>query len=243
MEDIKTSPALEADKVEDPESERRLPVLVEDYDKKLIQAKAFFEAFRAEAERLKKEVFALKVSDDKTQAEIAELKAIAQSVVKKIEDRLDGLFEKPKALMKAIKNTVGTITKPLEDAKAEADRKFSIRAAYVKQERLRQEKEAQEAIAREQAKMDKKADKVGIPRVQLPLPAMGPIKTIVRTDSGSTFEVARWKGTVTNEDDVERIYCSSDSKKIKKAVDGGVRNPNMKGVNIEEITTPQTRTK
>ena len=230
------------------EPDETLPV-ARDYGEKLAMAKKGLAMFQTEALELKKAVFALKVTDAAGQEKIAEYKATSEKVMKKIKARAVELLKKPQIVLdyedyaEAIKNFVKTLNAPLTEAKAEAARKFSIFVLQDRQRREAADKSAAQAMAKLQEAENKRAEKKGLTPIVYPTVETPPTKTVVRTDSGTTFTKTEWKGTVTDPDDVDRKYCSPDPKKIQEAIDGGMRNPDMAGVDIKEIVTPITRTK
>lgn len=214
-----------------------------DYDTRLTVIKKNLEKFRVEVAALERTVFAMTVKSTKDQATIAEYGATSQKITKAIKGSVDEDIEKPKAYIQAVKNFADDFLSALKRIKAETDRKWGIWAQYEKQQREIADRKAKEAIAKLQAAENKSAEKKGVEPVQYVAPQSAPAKVITRTDSGSTFEVERAEITIDNEDEVERIYCSPDMKKLKAAADGGARDNEIKGVTIKMVMKPQTRTR
>ena len=215
--------------------------MVDFYQDRLVVAKQTLSQFQNEAEALKKTVFEIVIKDQAGSARAAELKATAQKIVKRIDTKMKEIIDEPADYIQAVRNFAANLTAPLKEARAEADRKMEIWARYVRQEREKQEKAAREAAAKLQERMNKDAKKAGIEPVELPEPKLPPTKTVIKTDSGTTYEKRKWVGKVIDPDLVERKWCSPDLKKIQEAVDEGVRE--MAGVDIYEEVKMVTRTK
>lgn len=232
-----------------PDHWEMMPATQETYEDKLVQAKRTLGQFKVEAEALKGAVFSILIKDTSGQSQVAELKATAQSVIKKIDARVKELTKEPEIIKQwnayclAVKNFAANIEVPLKEAKGEADRKYAIFSEYERQERRKQEQAAIEATRKLQAQIDKQAEKKGIEPVVLPLPTAGPAKVITRTDSGTTYTKTTWEFTVFAPTLVDRKYCSPDLKKLREAVDGGARENEIDGVTIFEKSTPITRTR
>lgn len=233
LNDAKT-PALEGERVE------HLPVSYED---RLVTAKQTLAQFQAEAEALRGAVFSLTIKDQAVSAVAAEHKATAQKIVKRIDAKVKEITEEATDFVQAVRNFGANLKAPLSEAKAEADRKITIWAQYVRIEREKQERAAREALAKQQASINKSAERKGIDPVILPEPKLPPEKMSIKSDSGTTFEVRKWVFEVTSPDEVERALCSPDLKKIQERVYGGARDREIKGVHIFEKTTMVTRTK
>lgn len=230
------APALEPDEMD------TLPAVF-DYETRLIAVKANLDRFRAEIQALEKTVFSMSVKSTKDQATIAEYGATSQKLTKAIKAAVDKDIEEPKGYIQSVKNFADEFISALKRIKAETDRKWDIWAQYEKQQRAIADKKAAEAIAKLQAAENKAAEKKGVEPVKYVTPQSASAKIITRTDSGSTFEVEKPEITIDNEDEVERIYCSPDIKKLKAAVDGGARGNEIKGCTIKMVSKPQTRTR
>lgn len=235
LEALGEKPALVADET--------LPATVEDYGDALVRAKRDLALFQVEAEALKGAVFALTIKDQASSAVASEHKATAQKIIKRIDAKVKEMTQDATDYVQGVRNFAANLKAPLSEAKVEADNKITRWAQYVRIEREKQARAAQEAIAKEQAKLNKAAAKSGIEPVVLTEPVQPPQKTVIRTDTGTTFEVRKWKGTIVDPEKVDRRYCSPDPKKIQEAVDGGARNPDMAGVDVFEDVTMVTRTR
>ena len=230
-----------------PEHWEMLPATQETYEDRLVEAKRGLMQFETETAALRKAVFDLEIKDQETAAKASELKAVAQKISKRIDGRVKERVSTDEIqavlnYIQAVKNFGANLKPPLLEAKMEADRKLSIRAEYERQERAKQAKEAQEAKDKLQAQLNKSAEKKGIVAVDLPDPIFPPARTVFRTDTGTTFEMRKWKHRVTDPDKVDRRYCSPDDVKIREAVAGGMRNPDMAGVDVFEHIQMVTRT-
>ena len=220
-----------------------MPAVLESYEDRLESAKILLGSFRFEADALRNAVFALTIKNQAGSAVASEHKATAQKIIKKIDAKVKEMTEEATDYVQAVRNFAANLKSPLQEAKGEADRKLAIWAEYERQERNKQAKAAQEAAAKLQAQINKAAEKKGIEPVVLPEPKLPPARTVIRTDTGTTFEVRKWKGTILDPDEVDRRFCSPDPKLIQEAIDGGMRNPDMAGVDIFEEVKMQTRTR
>ena len=226
-----------------PEHWEMLPATQDTYEDRLLAAKRTLTQFQSEADALKGAVFSLTIKDQAGSGKAAEFKATAQKIIKKIDAKVKEMTEEATDYVQAVRNFAANLKSPLQEAKGEADRKLAIWAEYERQERNKQAKAAQEAAAKLQAQINKAAEKKGIEPVVLPEPKLPPARTVIRTDTGTTFEVRKWKGTILDPDEVDRRFCSPDPKLIQEAIDGGMRNPDMAGVDIFEEVKMQTRTR
>lgn len=230
------APALE------PEEMETLPAVF-DYETRLTVIKKNLEYFRTEADALRASVFTLTIKDQAGSAIASEHKATAQKIVKRIDAKIKEMTQDATDYVQAVRNFAANLKAPLTEAKMEADRKIGIWAQYVRIEKEKQERAAREALAKEQAKINKTAEKKGIEPVILPEPQLPPQRTVIRSDSGTTFEVRKWKGVITDPEKVDRRYCCPDPKLIQEAIDGGSRNPDLAGVDIFEEVKMVTRTR
>ena len=220
-----------------------LPAMVESFSDSLAWAKNILIKFEAEANALRNAVLSLTIKDHLGSAKMGEFKATAQKITKKIDARIKEMTQEATDYVQAVRNFGANLKAPLVEVKAEADRKISVWAQYVRVEREKQEKAAQEAMAKEQAKLNKTAARAGIEPVVLAEIKLPPTRTVIRTDTGTTFEVRKWKGQIVDYNMVDRRFCSPDPRKIQEAIDGGTRNPDMAGVDIFEDVRMVTRTK
>lgn len=219
----------------------RLPAVM-DYAEKLAIAKRGLALFQAEADALRSAVFALTIKDQAGSAVASEHKAVAQKITKRIDAKVKEITQEATDYVAAVRNFAANLKAPLSEAKTEADHKISVWAQYVRIEREKQERAAREALAKEQAKIDKSAERKGIEPVILPEPKLPPQRTKITTDSGTTFETRKWKFEIIDPDKVDRKYCSPDPVKIREAVAGGARNPDLAGIDVFEHTQMVTRT-
>ena len=118
-------------------------------------------------------------------------------------------------------------------AREEAQRKAEEEA------RARQATQAEIEAAKAKAAEESKQHEIEAPTVLSPV--MPKAETVARAETGATSHVRKqWKGEVITPDEVPREYCSPDSRKIRDAVNAGIRS--IPGVRIFEDIQSVIRT-
>jgi flagellar biosynthesis GTPase FlhF len=122
----------------------------------------------------------------------------------------------------------------------EANRKAREEAARIAEEEARKRKasEAEIEAARKAAAEEAKKHEIEAPTVMAPI--IPEQQKIVRTESGSSYQVSRWVCAVVNPDAVPRQYCEPAKRLLDDAVKMGVRE--IAGCKIEEIMETRFRT-
>lgn len=231
-------PLQEADAIVRP----KVVAYQEELDRKRLEAE---ERLRVEEQRMQEEADAEKRLEEEAaraereeaarQAAIAE--AEAQAAARARETAASSALEQEMSGLSSIQ-LASVIEQAIDRARvrvAEAvmGRRREHRAAEGRAVAAR---EAFEDAARaEQETRDRPADQA--PRMEVAEPA--PMRGL----TGAASTTTRWKGTVEDVSRLPRKYMVPDQKAIDAAVKAGARNPDIPGVNIEQIKGLQVRAK
>ena len=124
-----------------------------------------------------------------------------------------------KGIKKAIENRLKVTRVALKE-------KLKQYLLWEEMQRREQQKKIDEANKQLQAELDKHAAATGVTAPQVtsaPLPKKS--SSVVRTESGASSHVRKnWTFRIVNEEQVPREYCSPDPKKIRAAVNSGLRD-------------------
>jgi hypothetical protein len=146
------------------------------------------------------------------------------------------------------------IQRRIAQKKADEERKIAIEKAKKEREaEINRLKEEREAAIKLQKELDAKAEKEGVEKVKVEIPEIiipeleipEIVATIEASDTrieiagGSAKIKSEWECKIVNPDDVERIYCSPDQKKLDAAVKTGIKE--IKGCIIKEVFKPKVR--
>jgi len=167
--------------------------------------------------------------------------------IKKLEDLIS-----PK--INAYQKQQAELQRRIAQKKADEERKIAIEKAKKEHEaEIKRQQEEKEAALQLQRELDAKAEKEGVAKVTVDIPEINvpeinvpEITPVIETyipktkiAGGSAKIISEWKCEIINPDDVERIYCSPDQKKLDAAVRAGIRD--IKGCEITEIFKPKIR--
>ena len=168
-------------------------------------------------------------------------------LLKQIEAKRNEIWRPFLDLRKKLDAFVGGFTDRLERIVGSMKAKERRFMDLQEMARREAEKKAKEELAKIQEQINKDAAAKKIEPIILEKPIILPAPTTARTESGVTsYEVKTWKGAVKEgeEDKVARSLCSPDLKKIRDAVQGGLRHgmPGSEGLNIVEEISQRYRT-
>jgi len=204
-------------------------------------ARAKFDSYPAEVNRIFADAEALVVDSDETNTFAVALGGEAKKMVKAVELRRKTVTERAEDYVKTIKGLEKSLTGPLE--RAEQILKGKIKAYKDRQELARREaeKKAREAQAELQKKLDQEAKEKGVEPVQVAAPVIPKAEKVVRADTGTAAYTSKhWVCIVERPDDVPRQYCQPVQRLLNDAVKMGIRE--IPGCKIDEQEDVRFRT-
>ena len=193
----------------------------------LTQAQAKILAFQDDIRQLVDTCLKLKV-ENRDQAEEAASRLLeAKELHKNVETRRKEINTAPQTFIKAVNQTAKIATDPLEQAISHLTNQLNRFASLQEIERQKSVRQAQEEARKLQEQAG--ADVAVLPSAPLPT---GP----VRTATGTISQREIWRFQVVDLAHVPRDYLMVDEKRVRAAIDGGIRK--IPGINIyaEKIT-------
>ncbi len=190
----------------------------------------------ADVTKLQREVDVLQVTNDAEQANADALRGRILAVIGRTEAH-DAAYAKPwNRLWRLVKSGFTPSANLLDDMKKKVS---NLMAGYqdVKEDRANAAAaEQQKAINLVHTRQVKAADKKGVAAPPPPIQ----VQSSVPKQVGGTSFVKVWSFSLTDEGkSVPREYLMVDMQKIRTAVTGGARNPDIAGVDIREKTQPR----
>lgn len=192
------------------------------------------------------------VTDEESEKKAVEASADIKRFLKDFDERRKKIIEIPDAFVREINKFCKMVRDTVEPLGKAIERKRTDYAWQKELDRRRKEKEAQEAAAKLQEKINAEAKKEGIEAPEIPVIPVEKPKTVVRTESGATSHIRTdWKVTeILDYTKVPMEYKTFDihdekekamfMAKVNRFVKAGIRN--IDGLKIEEVPTNVTRT-
>ena len=205
----------------------------------LALVKPGFLTFETEISKWEETALALKVDSDTTRKMAVEVGGEAARLLRKVTGKRDDIWRPHLDFRKKLDAFVSSFSDRLEKVVASMKGKERVYLSALEMQRREAEKLANEELNKLQAKLNQEAAAKKIEPVILERPVIPAPQTKTRTETGVTsYEAKTWKGVVKEgeDDKVARNLCSPDSKKIKEAVGGGLREgmPGSEGLHIYE---------
>lgn len=192
------------------------------------------------------------VTNEETEKQAVEASADIKRFLKEFDERRKRIIDIPDSFVREINKFAKMVRDTVEPLGKTIERKRTDYAWQKELDRRKKEKEAQEAAARLQEKINAEAKKEGIEAPEIPVIPVEKPKTVVRTESGaSSYIRTDWK--VVDILDYSKVpaeyktFDLNDEKekamfmaKVNRFVKAGIRN--IDGLEIGEVPTNVTRT-
>lgn len=204
-------------------------------------AKQKLAPFKAQIEKMRKQVQAHNITDEKSQAEAITMAGQASALSKKVTAMVDAMLRQHNDFRNAVNKMKKFFTEPLDGIPREVKRKngdYLTKLRIAEQKRQAEEERKKKALQKE---LDKEAEDAGVNKVVLPdTPVVNKVEKIARTESGSSMSVKfEWKGIIVDPDKIDRIFCLPDQKLVDEAVKAGLREAD--GLEIKEVPVQRLR--
>lgn len=206
----------------------------------IAEAKQSLTVFRGKVDELVSEINKRSVDSEEECGGITSLAAVGSKLSKEIEKKRKELIAEPKDYIDSVNRFCKQFTSSLDEAILGAKRKIASYQTRVELERRKAEEAARKAAEELQKKLNAEAKEAGVQPVTVGIPVMPEKKATTRTEEGTSYTVKSWQFEVTDENQVPREYLSPDPKKIKRAMEAGLRE--IPGVRIFEQTDVRFRT-
>lgn len=189
------------------------------------------EALVEQAESIQEKAINFQVTNDSQMVSATNLLSVIAKHKKELEEQRKFLVKPLNDHVKSINNRFKTYSLPLD----RADKTLRDKVLSYRQEQERKRREEEERLRKlaekEQARLEKKAEKKGEPTPPpIIVPTIeGPAKT-VQADYGTASIKQVWVHEIVDEQQIPREYLMVDEKKIAAVVKAGIRN--IPGVRI-----------
>jgi hypothetical protein len=206
----------------------------------IAEAKQSLTVFRGKVDELVSEINKKTVDSEEECGGITSLAAVGSKLSKEIEKKRKELIAEPKDFIDSVNRFCKQFTSSLDDAILGAKRKIASYQTRVELERRKAEEAARKAAEDLQKKLNAEAKEAGVQPVTVGIPVMPEKKQTVRTEQGTSYIVTSWEVEITDEVQVPREYLSADMRKLKRAVESGLRE--IPGCRIFEEKNVRFRT-
>jgi len=206
----------------------------------IAEAKQSLTVFRGKVDELVSEINKRFVDSEEECGGITSLAAVGSKLSKEIEKKRKELIAEPKDFIDSVNRFCKQFTSSLDDAILGAKRKIASYQTRVELERRKAEEAARKAAEDLQKKLNAEAKEAGVQPVTVGIPVMPEKKQTVRTEQGTSYIVTSWEVEITDEVQVPREYLSADMRKLKRAVESGLRE--IPGCRIFEEKNVRFRT-
>lgn len=216
------------------------PLIVDpdSYDLEIV--KKIVQSYDDEFKKLRDQVDALQVTDEKTAETATEMYAQLKGLHTDIEEKRKADTKKRRSWVRSYDSIVKPVRDKIEFLQHTIKQdKLNPYHYQVEQKRRAEEKRQKDAQAAIQKKMDDEAKKHKVEPVVMPKMTVPKKTAPIRTAVGTASTRMVWKFEIDDAGLLERKYLMPDHKAIKQAIDGGIRK--IKGVRIYEEATTQIR--
>jgi hypothetical protein len=196
-------------------------------------AQKSFDLFRTQIKEKQERAERLKVIDETTEIEATMHGTDVAALINAIEKRRKEIVAKPRSYIKAIDSLCNNLKDPLNEIKADMERKIKLYKAKEEAERREREKAAREEAKKLQEDLNREAEKKGIEPPKVPDITIPKQDNVTRLDSGrSSFQRKFWTYEMVDKSLLPREYLKVNEAAIRDAIKMGVRD--IPGVRIFE---------
>lgn len=183
------------------------------------------------------EVHNINVTDDMSEKKAIDIGVKSKNFIKKIEDKRKEIIKEPDTFVREVNSFCKGFKDQLDEIISTLKGKISQHQYKKELERRKKEEEMRKAQEELKKKIEEEASKynIEVPVMNLPEPVIKKT-TITRTESGSSAHLKNiWDFELVDLSKVPINYLCLDEKKIKAAINSGIRN--IAGLNIFEKPT------
>ncbi len=222
-----------------PEPIEDQPPVKREYD--LDAIKTLFASYDPRFESIKAVAVALEVKDDDTAATATEMIGQGSKLIKALDAKRKEIIKDPDAYVRGVNSIVRQVKQKVEGiVKMLKNQKLGPYHYKKEMDRRKEEKKAKDTAAAMQKEIDKAAEKAGVETVNMPDPVIPKKTEPIRTDVGTSSTRMVWDFEISEPEKVPDDYRVIDEKKIKRAIDAGIRD--IPGVHIYERPQVSVRT-
>jgi len=183
------------------------------------------------------------IENDETLSKASELAGRAKKLYDVIEKERKDIVESPNKWVSSINNFTKSFTTPLRSifsTESDLNRKITQYNSHKELERRKQEEAARKETEALQKKLNEDAKKIGVEAPIVPEMVMPKAETVVRTDSGSSFQRKDWVFEMEDENLLPRDCLMRNDQAIRAKIKAGIRT--IPGVRIFEKSSTTFRT-